>query len=127
MKSAAELVEAVRFAVFLGFVMLLAVFLETVAAGDRLSECVDVGGVMDVGFFGASELVEERFVGLVAVLAFGVILYGARCAALSHRGPPGGVHSGKAEATGLAGRWRSPWLAAERSLTLAAKRSLRSL
>src|SRR5262245_46166264 len=86
-KSAAEFVEAVRFAVFLGFVMLLAIFLEAMAAADRPSEFVDVGGVLDVGFFGAGEFVEELFVGLVAVLAFGVILYGAWCAALSHRGP----------------------------------------
>jgi hypothetical protein len=100
--------------------MLLAVFLETMAAGDGLSEFVDVGGVLDVGFFGARELFEELFVGLVAVLAFGVILYGAWCAAFSHRGPPG-AHLGKAEARG------SLLLAAEGSLALAAERSLRSL
>src|SRR5262245_774872 len=85
-KSAAELFEAVRFAVFLGFVMLLAVFLEAMASGDRASEFVDVGRAWDVGFFGAGELFDELVVGFFAVLAFGVILCGARGAALSHQG-----------------------------------------
>jgi len=103
--------------------MLLAVFLEAMASGDRPSEFVDVGGVLDVGFFGAGELVEELFVGLVAVLAFGVILCGAWCATFPHLLTswivgPGKAHSGKAEASGFV---------AERSLTLAARRSLRSL
>src|SRR5262245_17216143 len=102
MKSAAELFEAVRFAVFFGFIMLLAVFLETMAAGDGPSEFVEVGGVLDVGFFKAGELFDELFMGLVAVLIFGVILCGARCATFSHRGPPCGAHLGKAEASGFA-------------------------
>src|SRR5262245_12973414 len=85
-KSAAEFFEAVRFAVFLVFVMLLAVFLEPVASGDRSSEFVDVGCVWDVGFFGAGELFDELVVCFVAVLAFGVILCSARGATLSHQG-----------------------------------------
>jgi len=69
--------------------MLLAIFLEAVTSGDGLSEFVDVGRVGNGGFFGAGELFDELVVGFVAVLAFGVILDGARGATLSHGWPHG--------------------------------------
>lgn len=77
MKSVAELVDLRRFTIPLGQVVLLAVFLEAMAAGFRAAvfgEVVRLGRAF--GFFAPVEPFDECPMGLFAVFTFGVGLRG---------------------------------------------------
>jgi hypothetical protein len=90
MKSAAEPVEPVRFTILLGFVVLLAIFVESMFSLVRPAVCVDVAGNagslvgiarVAFGLLAALKTFEERLVGLFSLLTFRMLL-GALLAAV---------------------------------------------
>src|SRR5581483_957098 len=92
MKSAAD---PVGFAVFFGFIVLLAVLRKAMVSRDRTPERVDVLVALRraLGLLAAAVLavqrLDERRVGLVALLSFGVRLRTALVVVLWHAAPRG--------------------------------------
>src|ERR1051325_10256076 len=87
MKSAAE---PVGFAVLFGFIVLLAVLIETVVSGDRPISVVGLSRALSSLALGlrALQVLDERCVGLVSVPALDVGLV-VLLVVLRHRCPPG--------------------------------------
>jgi hypothetical protein len=74
MKSAAVLVELVRFTVLFSLVVLLAVFVQAVPADNGAAIFVDVARSLrgSLGLLASAETVEKCLVRFFAVLSFGV-------------------------------------------------------